>query len=43
MVQLERSLFYVDGKRKIGDLDNHFIKGEYSKKWDKLKEKIESE
>jgi hypothetical protein len=42
MSQLERALFYVNGKRKIGDLDHLFPKEKYEQEWDKLKNKVQS-
>lgn len=43
MTQIERALFYVNGTRKIGDLDHLFPKGKYQQDWAKIKERLTSE
>lgn len=43
MTELEHMLFYVNGERKIGDLDHVIPKSEYLVDWAVLKSKAESE
>ena len=40
--QLEKSLFYIKGKRKIGDLDHLFPKEKYEQDWEKIKKQVKS-
>lgn len=42
MLQLERALFYVNGERKIGDLDHLFPKEKYKQDWDKVRAEVAS-